>query len=682
MVKSGKRIIKSILAFAVVIGFAVPGFGQTNLSSDNLRSFTKNKYGGGAQNWAITKDKKNRIYVANNEGLLVFDGTKWQRFPVPNKTILRSIAFGANQKLYAGAQDELGYFAPDQTGKLCFTSLKDKLPLADRTFADVWEIEVVGSEVFFRTSLKIFHLKDNEFSIYPAASNWVSIKKHLGRVVALDSKQGLLMYNNGAWVSLIKAEQLPANIVITDILPYKNATSLVSTVSHGLFILSANDCKAFSFKETDFNSKQHLTCLLMIKDSTFLMGTYYEGLYHISSTGKIIENISAKGGLPNNTIRCIFNDNNGNIWTGLDNGIGYYSYDNAIESINPTSFKNGTGYGAAVLTGDVYFALSTGLYRLPFEQLGSISKGAIMPKTLMDGLTWNVSLVENQLLVGSDNGLWHVNKANIEPVSTSTGYWTTKVIPGKLPTQIVVGNYDGVEKYGVHTTHYTPIGRVNNFSESSRYVETDLNNIWVSHPYRGVYKIGLSDEKINLFSKLNGLPANLDNHVFKVKDRIVVATSAGIYEYDDNAKSMKKSQQFETIFGNLPIRYLKEDSAGNIWFVQEKMIGLVDFSFNKPRVQYIPELNNKIASGFENILPISNGNIIVGGEAGFYKLNYEKYKSGLKSFKAYVTQIKTTDKSNQLLFGGFQLDSTAEERPWIIPYAQNSVLFSYATTLV
>ena len=107
---------KSILLWGGLFIFNFVGFSQGIISQPEVKSFTRNIYEAGTQNWAITKDKNNRIYVANNEGLLVYNGTHWQLYSVPNKTILRSIGFGPEGKLFAGAQDELGYFAPDKIG--------------------------------------------------------------------------------------------------------------------------------------------------------------------------------------------------------------------------------------------------------------------------------------------------------------------------------------------------------------------------------------------------------------------------------------------------------------------------------------------------------------------------------------------------------------------------------------
>nr|MCU0375726.1 hypothetical protein [Chitinophagaceae bacterium] len=70
--------------------------------------FTRDIYQAGAQNWAFQQDESGTVYIANNEGLLTFNGAFWRVHPLPNNTILRSSAFGRGRQLFAGGQDEIG----------------------------------------------------------------------------------------------------------------------------------------------------------------------------------------------------------------------------------------------------------------------------------------------------------------------------------------------------------------------------------------------------------------------------------------------------------------------------------------------------------------------------------------------------------------------------------------------
>jgi len=134
------------ISVCVLINFinAQPFIGQREVIN-----FTKQQYNAGTQNWKIVQDKLGRIYFANNEGVLSYDGTHWRNNPLPNKTIVWSIDFGKDQKLYAGGQDEFGYFAPDNDGLVKFTSLKPLLDENDQKFADIWNVISYENDIFF-----------------------------------------------------------------------------------------------------------------------------------------------------------------------------------------------------------------------------------------------------------------------------------------------------------------------------------------------------------------------------------------------------------------------------------------------------------------------------------------------------------------------------------------------------
>ena len=63
------------------------------------------------------------------------------------------------------------------------------------------------------------------------------------------------------------------------------------------------------------------------------------------------------------------------------------------------------------------------------------------------------------------------------------------------------------------------------------------------------------------------------------------------------------SDYFKNTLGRKNIRHLKEDSLGNIWFIENKNLGVVDYSSSKPEIIYFPELDGKMVTGFEHIYP-------------------------------------------------------------------------------
>ena len=101
----------------VLLIFSMEVWSQNTIGLPQIINFPNSTYQGGTQTWDIKQDADGRMYFANNEGLLTYDGAYWKLYPQPNRTMVRSIALYKN-RIYAGGQDELGYYAADANGIL------------------------------------------------------------------------------------------------------------------------------------------------------------------------------------------------------------------------------------------------------------------------------------------------------------------------------------------------------------------------------------------------------------------------------------------------------------------------------------------------------------------------------------------------------------------------------------
>ena len=83
-------------------------------SGDKLYRHT---YKAGNQNWSIQQHDNGWIYVANNKGLLEFDGVEWNTYPIHNAKT-RAVKVGHDGRIYIGGMEQLGYFTPNRLGGL------------------------------------------------------------------------------------------------------------------------------------------------------------------------------------------------------------------------------------------------------------------------------------------------------------------------------------------------------------------------------------------------------------------------------------------------------------------------------------------------------------------------------------------------------------------------------------
>ncbi|HSK11559.1 MAG TPA: hypothetical protein VK907_00010, partial [Phnomibacter sp.] len=163
--------MKKILTIAIIFLGGNFAFAQNTIGLPDITNYTKDLSRTGAQNRMVKQDKKGVLYFANNEGVLSFDGIHWRTYPLPNKSIVRSLEFGSDNRLYVGGQDEFGYLAPGPNGLLTYHSLKSILPKDDRSFTDVWQIHDHNGSLFFQTSNKIYQISGNHATVYNS-SHW------------------------------------------------------------------------------------------------------------------------------------------------------------------------------------------------------------------------------------------------------------------------------------------------------------------------------------------------------------------------------------------------------------------------------------------------------------------------------------------------------------------------------
>ena len=650
-------VLKGVWAVLAACCCLLSAAGQTYIGLREIRNYEKQDYNAGAQNWDIRQDAQGRIYFANNEGLLTFDGTYWKLYPLPNKTIVRSIEFGKDNRIYIGGQDEIGYFSPDANGRLVYTSLISLVPEADRSFADIWDLVSYGDDIFFRSNNKLFRYTGEKIIVYRPAIAWHFIGRTHNQLIIQEEKEGLLAFRNDTLAPLIPKAALPPGFYIVDATPFDQDSTLLTTNKTGMFVLG-KDLHRFQLSGMPIDPYQHFSQSVQTDGGNIIVGTYTNGFYLISKKGVVIENFSKKEGLQNSNVRSLFSDRNRNIWLGLDNGIDFIAFNNAVKHINPTVMNDGAGYAAVIFNNHLYFGVSNGIYQVPLAGRDDLSYTPNECKLIHEGQTWGLYVVHDRLLAATDEGFFEIRNNTAVPVVRGTGFWNFRPMQNLQQAPVLVaGNYQGARLFSMNQNGFTEQGTVNNFTESSRFLEIDNNNtIWISHPYRGIYKIagtGSGQYTIKLYTGAHGLPSSLNNHVYKVKNRVVIATEKGVYEYNYRTDAFEPSHYFREIFGDKGVRYLKEDPGGNIWFIQEKSIGVVDFSSIAPTIIYLPELKGKVLSGFEHIYPINDNNIFVGSEKGFYHINFEKYKQHNYPLNVHIQSVKAIAKNDSILFGGY-----------------------------
>jgi DNA-binding CsgD family transcriptional regulator len=631
---------------------------QNTIGLPDVINYSKQAYSGGLQNWDCAQDKNGIIYFANNEGLLSFDGRYWNIYPLPNRTIVRSVKIGNDNRIYVGGQDEIGYFSPSPNGRLLYHSLVDLIPKKDHSFGDVWDIVALNKDIFFRSPNKIFRFTNETVASFIAPEEWSFMGSFNGKLYAHDYNKGLMIFKNDSF-SPLDENILQLNDPVTAIIPQNGDTALLTTLKRGLYKLTGSALIKLNSVNDALFQKERIYAATPINKQRVALATSTNGVYIIDYNGNIIQRFSKTEGLQNKNVLSIFLDAQSNLWLGLDNGIDLIAYNSAIKQINPLQ-QDGSGYTTLIYNDHLYAGTSGGLFSVPLQKMEdlSFSMGSFKPVNNTSGQTWKLAEINNKLLLGHHDGAYTVNGNSATQIAANLGFWNFVPLSNTFPSPLVLaGNYKGLRLFKYRDAVFTDEMDIPDFRESSRFVAIDKqDNIWVSQPYHGVYRIFKKPDgsySNAAYTDKNGLPSPLNNHVYKIKNEVLVATERGVFSYNADKDAFEPNAFYKKLLGEQSIRYLKEDTEGNIWFMHDKSLGVIDLSGKAPATIYIPELGTKLLSGFEFIYPVDNNNIFLGAEKGFFHINYASYKKNVPELKAQVRLVRIINKTDSLLFGGY-----------------------------
>lgn len=687
---------KCILFIIVLRAFICTSFAQTTLGIPAIRNYTHNDYNAGSEIWDIKQDKNGILYFANDEGLLTFDGSYWKTYPLPNKSAIKSVAIDPTGRIYVGGQDEVGYFFPNEAGILKFHSLKHLLPLKARQFADIWDIVIHKDEVFFRTIECIFELKNNTMRTFDAPGGWILLSQAGGKLFAHDKAIGLVVFKDSRWQACV--QQPTANLSITGITEFNKDSLLVTTRKNGLFIMTGTSLIRKATATDGILLTDLINFVQKVGTDRYAIGTSAKGLIIIDGKGKLIERFSNNQGLQNNNVHGVLLDNNSNLWLGLENGLDFINYNTSVKNIYPNRENLVKSNAVSILNNRLFIGTSNGLYSAPLNAQQkdiSMTTGTFTEVGNTKGQVLSLIQINGHLLAGHQEGVLQIDNNQAKLITPGPGAWMMKTFPASQ--DIVAGTYTGFQllKYNNNGVNFE--GRIDGIYESLGNLAVDKSNfVWATHPYRGIFKVQLSADRKKIlgytqYTQKSGLPSALNNHVYFIKNKIIAATEKGVYEYNATEGDFMRSTFYKPIFDKAKIEFLTEDSKGNIWFISNQRVGVIDFgkrSANLPyKVIYFPELAGQTVKGAEYIYPHDMENIFIGSNNGVFHLNYRQYVSSENKLNVLLTSVKSIAEKDSVIFGGYFVKNnkivSAQNTQQIASLSNhwNSFHFEYTSTL-
>tara|TARA_Y100000741_G_scaffold109672_1_gene82270 strand:- start:1529 stop:4123 length:2595 start_codon:yes stop_codon:yes gene_type:complete len=580
----------------------------TNISSTSeiikyplpeITNYPPSVNGGQTQTWDITQGKDGKLYFANSYGLLIYDGKQWKSLLLDNKYSARSVSVDQAGNIVIGSRGDFGFISNDGNGNIKFSSLKVFLDKESENRDIIYEsFSLSNNEIFFRSKNKLFFYKDKKISIIN------KIKK---------KKFGVSRYINDKLFVAIEGLGI-ATIENKKILLIKNSEIFNDKTISGFHFSEESDLIIFTRKSGVYKKIKDEFIKIendLINNIGVIYRTYnlkknkiglatYEGLYILDKKLKPLLHLDSNSGLRVDNVRSIFEDNNDNIWLGLNDG---------IVKINTNSYfkylpVKETNLGSTVLSVEnfnnhLYVGTSTNIKKLIVDDKSNLKQKFIeVAETKINTQVWSIYNNGNELLVGSNFGLGKIDindnylqlidlklTGRVYQIKESKIFKDYLYIRAKNGIFIVNKKYP--DKYKILTN-----------LKSAQYIKEVIskNEIWFAVQKKGVYRIKLISSDLKQLNKLETtlyddsyLPKKGKIKIFKIYDQLIFKTQDKIYQFNENKETFYISKIFD------PVPNIKEKVILKIEKTNNKTYW-INFTerINDRRVQTFYELDESL----------------------------------------------------------------------------------------
>jgi ligand-binding sensor domain-containing protein/DNA-binding CsgD family transcriptional regulator len=651
-----------------------------------VTNYSRSDYQAGTQNWAIQQDADGILYFANNKGLLEFDGTSWQTYYLPNRTIVRSFTLQYSNRIYVGGQNEIGFLELNELGKKVYTSLTSLVPQEALGFEDVWKILPGEHGVFFCSEKAIISLQDTTVKvIWPPGGRFENFFDIDGEFYFQDKEKGLFHLQAFDLVHLDGSELL-SNKRIVAIIP-AGEKHIIITFSDGLFVMDNEEVRYWETAATSFLKENHAYCATLLSNQQIAIGTALNGLLIIEANGRPVTHLNKRKGLQNNTILCLEEDRESNLWLGLDNGIDYVELNSPFSFLPAYLGVEGTAYASIVHDGYLYLGTNQGLfYTLWDKTFSPLEVGKFKPVENASGQIWNLCQLGEDVIVCQHKGAAILDGGRAVPFSEIEGAWKFMELEGH-PGFAIGGAYTGLYLYQQDATAvggWRLVRKYDGFDESARIFEIDDDgNIWVAHAYKGLFKLTLSEDlsrinKLTSYGSRQGLPVDLLIYVAKIRNELVFTTPKGAYKYDQRNDQFMPYQELNDAFGeHINIHRLLEDETGNVWFSVNNSFGVLNVKqqgvFNELELMYFNQIQDELVDGFEHVYTPGDNNVFIGTESGFVQYDAGSPKNMKAPFEVLIRKLTSITDADSVIYEG-----SLENRNFRFPAQMNDFRFSYS----
>ncbi|MBK7410523.1 MAG: hypothetical protein IPJ40_22160 [Saprospirales bacterium] len=466
---------------------------------------------------------------------------------------------------------------------------------------EIWHILANKDFVLFQSFSTIFLYDYEKVTILTPPGNIMFVQQIEDRLLFQVLDKGLYELLPGNSFRFVEGSEILAPTTVSILLPLFEGQFLAGTNNHGIFLYRNG---RFTPWDNPLNAQLKKTQLnkgLVLQDGGLALGTILDGLFVLNPDGTPRFHLSQENGLQNNTVLALFEDQDHNLWVGLDKGIDLVEIRSPLTYYTDRLGKTGTIYSAALFEGQLYLGTNQGVFYKDWPA----EKGTFQLVEGTQGQVWELQVFDGQLLCGHNEGTFLIEDRKSRKISSIKGGWRTLRHPERSDL-LVQGSYNGIVIFQKDARGRWEFShRVDGFLEPIKELCFDpAGNLWAVHSHRGLHRIKLGSnalrvEEIRHFERDSGLPTEFNVHIFVLNDTFVIHSDTSFFTFREESQSLEPIAAINHI--PLPGKSRIHPGTNTDWFIsrENELDYIHEGIVHRLEVQLVP--------GDEHIVSLANG---------------------------------------------------------------------------
>ncbi|MBA3663239.1 MAG: SpoIIE family protein phosphatase [Bacteroidetes bacterium] len=515
-----------------------------------MHNYLPAQYNGADQNRSIIQDLYGRVFVANNDGVIINNGASWEWLNLP--FLCLSLAKDESEQVFVGGDGDFGRIVQLGNGTYKFESLLHLLPQSEKELGRFWTIIALKNHVYFCSNEKIIDYDYKSLKIIPAGEEGFHTFFKVGNTLVLREKgKGLKYLSVNNQLEFFKeGSQFADNS--------NPVRGIIKGKGEGYYIITPNKVFEFRFNPSipdlstinqittpvsEWLSSKTVYCAANIGNDNFAFGSVTGGLLITDAAFRPVKYINSSNDLQDDAVNYIYNDSQGHIWLALAKGVSFIEFNSPVTNFAKADGIKGTIEACIFFGETAYLATDKGVLKYNSSTLK-------FETTNLTETSWCLVRAGDKLLAGTRSGLYILENNNFKLIYETPSALHCLFVHPSQPDLLYLGTESGFAKGTLGEKGFTIIKEVFDLDADIRTMAIgDDGSVYFSTTESGIYVEVPQKKELAHLTEKEGLPSLKESYLFSYNKEILLAHDQGISSVinENGSYSVKPNPAFQIL---------------------------------------------------------------------------------------------------------------------------------------